>query len=135
MDDAKVQKPWIEALFCGTNVMRLLSYLRLKIKIDFIRRGIPSWMHREYFLNCGRQQLCYEILERLQVGVRTRKSDFRENRVSSLNKILEASIWMSIILRILTHFMPLVCFLPPVVSICFQKLLKGTKAVMWVKRC
>ena len=87
MDDAKVQKPWIETFFCGTNVMRLLSYLRLTIKVDFIRWGVPSWMHREYFLKCERQQLCYEILKRLQVEVRPRKSDFRENRVSSLNKI------------------------------------------------
>ena len=44
-------------------------------------------MHREYFLKCERQQLCYEILKRLQVEVRPRKSDFKENRVSSLNKI------------------------------------------------
>ena len=44
-------------------------------------------MHREYFLKCERQQLCYEILKRLQVEVRPRKRDFRENRVSSLNKI------------------------------------------------
>ena len=84
MDDAKVQKPWIEAVFCGTNVMRLMSYLRLKTKIDFIRRGIPSWMHREYSLKCERQQLCYEILKRLQVEVRPRNSDFTENWVSSL---------------------------------------------------
>ena len=44
-------------------------------------------MHREYFLKCERQQLCYEILKRLQVEVTPRKSDFKENRVSSLNKI------------------------------------------------
>ena len=43
-------------------------------------------MHREYFLKCERQQSCYEILKRLQVEVRIRKSDLRENRVSSLNK-------------------------------------------------
>ena len=44
-------------------------------------------MHRQYFLQCERRQLCFEILKRLQVEVRPRKSDFRENRVSSLNKI------------------------------------------------
>ena len=59
--------------------MRLMYYLRLKTKIDFIRRGIPSWMHSEYFLKCERQQLCYEILKRLQVEVRPRNSDFTEN--------------------------------------------------------
>ena len=48
---------------------------------------MPSWVHRECFLNCERQQLCYEILKRRQVEVRPRKSDFDENRVSSLNKI------------------------------------------------
>ena len=67
--------------------MRLLSYLRLTIKFDFVRSGVPSWMHREYFLKCERQQLCYEILKRLQVQVRPTKYDFNENRVSSLNKI------------------------------------------------
>ena len=50
--------------------------------VDFI-----PWMHKEYFLKCERQQLCYEILKRLQVEVRPMKSDFKENRVSSLNKI------------------------------------------------
>ena len=44
-------------------------------------------MHRQYFLQCERRQLCFEILKRLQVEVMPRKSDFRENRVSSLNKI------------------------------------------------
>ena len=44
-------------------------------------------MHREYFIKSERQQLCHETLKRLQVEVRPRKSDFRENRVSSLNKI------------------------------------------------
>ena len=37
-------------------------------------------MHREYFLKCERQQLCYEILKRLQVEVRPRileKIEFR----------------------------------------------------------
>ena len=43
-------------------------------------------MDREYFLKCERQQLRYKILKRLQVEVRPKKSDFRENRVSSLNK-------------------------------------------------
>ena len=44
-------------------------------------------MHRGYFLKCERQQLRYKILKRLQVEVRPRKRDFRDNRVSSLNKI------------------------------------------------
>ena len=44
-------------------------------------------MHREYFLKSERQQLCHETLKRLRVEVRPRKSDFRENRVSNLNKI------------------------------------------------
>ena len=43
-------------------------------------------MHREYFLK-WEIILCYEILKRLQVEVRPRKSDFRENRISNLNKI------------------------------------------------
>ena len=61
--------------------MRLLSYLRLTIKFDFVRSGVPSWMHREYFLKCERQQLCYEILKRLQVEVRPRILDKIEFRV------------------------------------------------------
>ena len=44
-------------------------------------------MHRGYFLKCERQQLRYKILKRLQVEVRPRKRDFRDNRVSSLNKM------------------------------------------------
>ena len=44
-------------------------------------------MDREYFLKCERQQLRYKILKRLQVEVRPRTRDFRDNRVSSLNKI------------------------------------------------
>ena len=44
-------------------------------------------MHGEYFLKSERQQLCYETLKQLEVEVRPRKSNFRENRVSSLNKI------------------------------------------------
>ena len=44
-------------------------------------------MHRGYFLKCERQQLRYKILKRLQVEVRPRNRDFRDNRVSSLNKM------------------------------------------------
>ena len=35
MEDAKVQKPLIEALFCGTKVMQLLHYLKLKLTLFF----------------------------------------------------------------------------------------------------
>ena len=58
---------------------------------------------------------------------------------------LDFKLWSfnmkSTLLRILTHFMSLVCFLPPksirklVVFLCFQKVLKETGAMMWVKRC
>ena len=33
MEDAKVQKPLTEALFCGTKVMQLLRYLTLKLTL------------------------------------------------------------------------------------------------------
>ena len=80
MEDAKVQKPRIEALFCGTKVIQLLSYLRMKFKTDFIHRGVSSCIHREYFLKCERQQLCYEILRQLQVKVKPMKNNFIENK-------------------------------------------------------
>ena len=56
----------IEAFICGTKVMELLSYLRLKFKNDFIRKGVPYCMHREYLLKCEGQKLCYDILRRLE---------------------------------------------------------------------
>ena len=37
MQDAKVQKPLIEALFYGTIAMKSLSYLIMRINIDFMR--------------------------------------------------------------------------------------------------
>ena len=73
MEDAEVQKPWIEeVLFCGTKVMKLLSqkvmkllsHLRMRLKTDFISRGVPTCKYTEYFFKCERQWLCYEILER-----------------------------------------------------------------------
>ena len=65
MEDAEVQKPWIEeVLFCGTKVMKLLSHLRMRLKTDFISRGVPSCKYTEYFFKCERQWSCYEILER-----------------------------------------------------------------------
>lgn len=65
MEDAGVQKPWIEeVLFCGTKVMKLLSHLRMRLKTDFISGGVPSCKYTEYFFKCERQWLCYEILER-----------------------------------------------------------------------
>ena len=69
-----------KALLCRTKIMRLMSYLRLKFKIDFICGEVPPCMHRKYFLKCDRQQLCYEILRRLQMEVRWRKSDSREKK-------------------------------------------------------
>ena len=44
---------------------------------------------------------------------------------------------MSVLFSILTHFMPLVCFLPPedirkpVVFLCFQRVLKKTEGKMY----
>ena len=54
MKEATIQKPWIDTLFRGTKVVKLVSYLRLEFNIDFISYKICSkslfwmWNHKNY---------------------------------------------------------------------------------------
>ena len=51
MEDAKIRKPWIDALFLGGKVIKLVPYLRLEFNIDFIHQGVSFCMHKDTFLN------------------------------------------------------------------------------------
>ena len=51
MEDAKIQKPRIDALFCETKVIKLVSYLRLEFNIDFIHQGMFFVCTKILFLN------------------------------------------------------------------------------------
>ena len=57
MKDAYVQKPWIDTLFCGRKVAKLLSYLRFELNIDFIHQGVFLRKYKDTFLNVKSQQL------------------------------------------------------------------------------
>ena len=57
MKDANVQKPWIDTLFRGRKVAKLLSYLRFELNIDFIHQGVFLRMYKDTFLNVKSQQL------------------------------------------------------------------------------
>ena len=51
MEDAKIRKPWIDALFRGAKVINLVSYLRLEFNIDLIHQGVSFCMHKDTFSN------------------------------------------------------------------------------------
>ena len=57
MKEAAIQKPWIDTLFGGTKVVKLVSYLRLEFYIDFKHQRMSSWMLKDTFLNVKSQQL------------------------------------------------------------------------------
>ena len=58
MEDATIQKPWIDTLFRDTKVAKLVSYLRLKLNIDFKHQGVSfSMLKYTFFLNLKSQQL------------------------------------------------------------------------------
>ena len=96
MEDAK---PWIEALFCETKVTKLLSYLRLKFNVDFIRWGVLSCMHKRSFLKYERWQLSYWVLRRLYMEVRPMKSDFRETSLNKIKRTLTEAVTQGCSLR------------------------------------
>ena len=51
MEDGKIRKPWIDALFLGRKVIKLVSYLRLECNIDLIYQGMSFYMHKDTSLN------------------------------------------------------------------------------------
>ena len=51
MEDATIQKPWIDTLFLRTKVVKLLSYLKLEFNIDFIHQGVSFCILKDTFLN------------------------------------------------------------------------------------
>ena len=57
MVDATIQKPWIDTLFRGKEVTKLVSYLRLEYNIDFKHQGVSFCMLKYTFLNVKSQQL------------------------------------------------------------------------------
>ena len=57
MEDATIQKPWIDTLFRGTRKVKLMSYIRLEFNIDFIHQGVSYCMLNDTFLNVKSQQL------------------------------------------------------------------------------
>ena len=57
MEDATIQKLWIDTLFRGTKVVKLMSYVRLEFNIDFIHQGVPCCMLNDTFSNVKSQQL------------------------------------------------------------------------------
>ena len=56
MVDATIQKPWIDTLFRGKKVTKLVSYLRLECNIDFKHQGVSFCMLKYTFLNVKSQQ-------------------------------------------------------------------------------
>ena len=57
MEDATIQKLWIDTLFRGTRKVKLMSYIRLEFNIDFIHQGVSYCMLNDTFLNVKSQQL------------------------------------------------------------------------------
>ena len=57
MKDAKIQKPRIDTLFRSAKVVKLVSYLRSELNIDFIHQGVSLCMLKDTFLNVKPQQL------------------------------------------------------------------------------
>ena len=57
MEEAAIQQLWIDTLFLGTKVVKLISYVRLEFNIDFIHQGVSSFMLYDTFLSVESQQL------------------------------------------------------------------------------
>ena len=57
MEDATIQNPWIDTLFRGTKVEKLVSYLILEFNIDFKHQGVSFCMLKYTYLNVKSQQL------------------------------------------------------------------------------
>ena len=47
MENANIQKPWIDTLFRGIKVIKLVSYLRLELNIDFKLQGLSVCMLKD----------------------------------------------------------------------------------------
>ena len=52
MKGAKIQKPWIDTLFRGRKVAKLLTYLKFELNIDFIHQGVFLRMYKDTFFKC-----------------------------------------------------------------------------------
>ena len=63
MEDAKIQKSWIDILFRSAKVVKLVSYLRFDFNTDFIHQEVSLFMLKDSFLNVKSQQLWQEILK------------------------------------------------------------------------
>ena len=46
MVDAAIQKQWINTLFRGTKIVKLMSYVRLEFNNDFIHEGVSMSMSK-----------------------------------------------------------------------------------------
>ena len=59
MEDATSQKLWINTLFRRTKVVRLISYVRLELNIDFILQRVSCMLYdtRENVKKFETQQL------------------------------------------------------------------------------
>ena len=57
MEDAKIQKPWIDTLFRSTKVVKLVFYPRFEFNIDFVHQEVSLYMFKDTFLNVKSQQL------------------------------------------------------------------------------
>ena len=47
MEDATIQKLWIDTLFHGTKIVKLMSYIRLEFNTDFKHQGMSWYMLNE----------------------------------------------------------------------------------------
>ena len=92
MEDAVIQKPWVDTLFRGTKVIKLAPYLRLEFNIDFIHQGVSFCMHKDSLFKFEFTQAHFflreittvivGILRQFYVEMWPRKSKFRWNSVS-----------------------------------------------------
>ena len=62
MEDVKIQKLWIDALFRITKVVKLVSYLRDGFNTDFIHQGVSLCMLKDTFLKVKSKNMYSEIL-------------------------------------------------------------------------
>ena len=51
MEEATIQKPWIDTLFRSTKVVKLKSYQRMEFNIDFIHQRVSFCMLKDSFLD------------------------------------------------------------------------------------
>ena len=57
MKDATIQKPWIDTLFRGTKVAKLVCYLTLQFNTDLKHQEVSFGMFKYTFLKVKSQQL------------------------------------------------------------------------------